>query len=286
MNISENGLNLIKEFEGCRLSAYLDAVKIPTVGYGTTNADYEITHQRIYIGLTITQAQAEEWLRLSVNKKYVPLVMKYDNIYHWNQNQLDALTSFAYNIGSIDQLVQYGRRTISEISNAILYYDKAGGQTLAGLTRRRKAEKALFDTPVDGTKYGWIKDSTGWWYKFSDGTYPKNGWKQIDGKWYCFNKDGYLRTDEYIKSSDYNTNKKLYYVYKSGEWDENSYRWNQDSVGYWLGETNGYWFAKNTWAFVEGKWYYFNNNGYMIAGKTTTINGKKYTFNKDGSLKE
>lgn len=286
MNISEKGLNLIKEFEGCRLSAYRDSVGVVTIGWGTTNSDYDITHTQIYMGMTISQATADSWLEQSVNKKYVPKVMKYDSIYHWNQNQLDSLTSFAYNIGSIDQLTANGTRSIAEISNKILAYDKAGGQTLAGLTRRRKAEKELFDTPV-GESYGWIQDNKGWWYKNKDGSYPKNGWKIIDGKWYCFDKNGYLRTDEYIKSFDYDSNKKLYYVYKSGEWDGKSYKWYKDDNGWWFGDLNGgsTWFAKNEWAFIEGKWYFFDKNSYMIAGKTVTINGKKYTFNADGSLK-
>ena len=147
--ISDKGLALIKEFEGCVLHAYRDAVGVVTIGYGTTNADYSITKTKIYMGMTITKAQAEEWLRASVNNKYVPLVMKYDNIYHWNQNQLDALTSFCYNIGSIDQLTASGTRSISTISERILAYNRAGGAVLEGLTRRRKAEKTLFDTACD-----------------------------------------------------------------------------------------------------------------------------------------
>jgi GH24 family phage-related lysozyme (muramidase) len=74
--------------------------------------------------------------------------MKYDTKYHWNQNQFDALCSFAYNIGSIDTLTQNGKRSIKEISAKILAYNKAGGKELPGLTKRRKAEKALFDKAV------------------------------------------------------------------------------------------------------------------------------------------
>jgi GH24 family phage-related lysozyme (muramidase) len=78
-------------------------------------------------------------------KKYTPLVNKYDNIYHWNQNQFDALLSFCYNIGSIDQLTAHGKRSISEISQSILLYNKGGGKVLKGLVRRREFEKNLFD---------------------------------------------------------------------------------------------------------------------------------------------
>lgn len=149
MNISQKGIDLIKEFEGCRTVAYLDAVGVWTIGYGTTNADKSIIGVEIRKGLTITKTVAENWLKLSLNKKYTPKVEKYDSKYHFNQNQFDALVSFAYNIGSIDQLTQNGTRTIKEISEKILAYDKAGGKVLAGLTRRRQAEKKLFDTPVE-----------------------------------------------------------------------------------------------------------------------------------------
>lgn len=148
MNVSQKGIDLIKEFEGCRTVAYLDAVNVWTIGYGTTNADKSITGVEIRKGLTITKTVAENWLKLSLNKKYAPKVEKYNSKYHFNQNQFDALVSFAYNIGSIDQLTQNGTRTIKEISEKILAYDKAGGKVLVGLTRRRQAEKKLFDTPI------------------------------------------------------------------------------------------------------------------------------------------
>ena len=103
MKISDNGLNLIKKFEGCRLTAYQDAVGVWTIGYGTTNADKAITGTSISQGLQISQATADEWLRRSIDTKYGPKVEKYSR-YGWNQNEFDALVSFSYNIGSIDGL--------------------------------------------------------------------------------------------------------------------------------------------------------------------------------------
>jgi GH24 family phage-related lysozyme (muramidase) len=151
MKISNTGIELIKKFEGCKLSAYQDSVGVWTIGYGTTNADKSITGTTIQSGLTISQATADEWLETSVNSKYSPLVDKYDSTYHWNQNQFDALVSFAYNIGSIDGVTAKGTRTISEISAKILEYNKAGGKVLNGLVTRRKAEKELFDKAVEET---------------------------------------------------------------------------------------------------------------------------------------
>lgn len=142
--ISSNGIKLIKDFEGCRLSAYRDEVGVWTIGYGITNADKSITGKTICSGLVITASTAEKWLRDSLNKKYIPLVMKYDDRYHWNQNEIDALTSFCFNIGSIDQLTANGTRSREVIADKILEYNKAGGTVYNGLVRRRKAERELF----------------------------------------------------------------------------------------------------------------------------------------------
>ena len=147
-SISQNCLDLIKKWEGCYLTAYQDSVGVWTIGYGTTNADKSITDTTIKKGLKISQKTADKWLKNSLNQKYLPLVLKYNSKYNWNQNQLDALVSFAYNIGSIDQLTANGSRTISQISSHITAYNKAGGRVLTGLTNRRKDEKALFDKKV------------------------------------------------------------------------------------------------------------------------------------------
>lgn len=148
MKVSEKGLNIIKEFEGCQLTAYKCPAGVWTIGWGTTNADKALTGFDVREGKKISKQQADSFLETSVNAKYAKNVNKYADKYKFNQNQFDALVSFAYNIGSIDQLTANGTRSISEISNKILAYNKANGKELPGLTRRRKAEKELFDTPV------------------------------------------------------------------------------------------------------------------------------------------
>ena len=144
LQISQKGLNLIKEFEGCKLEAYKCPAGVWTIGYGTTDSDYSITKTKIRAGLKISKQKAETWLRQSVNKKYCPKVNKYNNKYHWTQNEFDAMVSFAYNLGSIDQLTANGKRTKKEIAEKMLLYNKANNQVLEGLVRRRKAEQKLF----------------------------------------------------------------------------------------------------------------------------------------------
>ena len=155
--VSQIGINLIKEFEGCHLTAYRDEVGVWTIGYGITNADKSITGTTIKQGLKISQSTAEKWLEESLNRKYLPLVMKYDTRYGWNQNEIDALTSFAYNIGSIDQLTANGSRSRETIAKKMLEYNKAGGTVYRGLTRRREAERKLFLTPMEGKEVKDIK---------------------------------------------------------------------------------------------------------------------------------
>lgn len=147
MKISQNGLNLIKSFEGCRLAAYADVAGVLTIGYGHTKG--------VYAGMKITQDQADQLLIQDLAGAETA-VNKYDATYHWNQNQFDALVSFAFNIGNIDQLTAKGTRSIKEISEKILAYNKAGGKVVQGLVNRRTAEKKLFDkTTVVSVQSEW-----------------------------------------------------------------------------------------------------------------------------------
>lgn len=143
LKISDNGLNLIKKFEGCRLTAYRDAVGVWTIGYGHTKG--------VYSGQTISMTQATEYLRQDCANAEKN-VNSFNSKYHWTQNEFDALVSFAFNIGSINQLTANGKRSKTEISNKFTQYSKAGGRTLKGLLTRRKAEKALFDKNSSSNK--------------------------------------------------------------------------------------------------------------------------------------
>lgn len=139
MKISTTGLNLIKSFEGCRLTAYKCPAGVWTIGYGHTG--------NVKSGQKITQAKAESYLKSDL-ARFEKHVMSYDKKYNWTQNEFDALVSFAYNVGNITGLTNGGKRTKKQISERITLYNKANGKVLAGLTRRRQAEKALFDKPV------------------------------------------------------------------------------------------------------------------------------------------
>ena len=145
MKTSSKGVSLIKQFEGCRLKAYKCPAGVWTIGYGHTAGVKE--------GDIITQETAESYLRNDL-VTYEKAVMNYDGIYHFNQNQFDALVSFTYNCGAgnLKNLTQSGKRTIAQISDKLLLYNKAGGVTLLGLQRRRAAEKVLFDTPIKSDK--------------------------------------------------------------------------------------------------------------------------------------
>lgn len=156
--VSKRGIDLIKEFEGCHLTAYQDEVGVWTIGYGITNSDKSITGTTIKRGLKISQSTAEKWLEESLNRKYLPLVMKYDDKYGWNQNEIDVLVSFAYNIGSIDQLTANGSRSRETIAKKMLEYTKAGGTVYKGLVRRREAERKLFLTPMEEAEEKEVKD--------------------------------------------------------------------------------------------------------------------------------
>ena len=151
MKTSSKGVSLIKSFEGCRLKAYKCPAGVWTIGYGHTAGVKE--------GDTITQEQADDYLRNDL-AKYEKAVENYNGIYHFNQNQFDALVSFTYNcgVGNLKNLTQSGKRTIAQISTKLPLYNKAGGVVLRGLQRRRAAEKALFDSYIksdktDTTKY-------------------------------------------------------------------------------------------------------------------------------------
>lgn len=138
MKISENGLNLIISFEGFCSNATkaVKTEKYYTIGYGHYGKDVEE-------GQTITKKEALILLEKDL-KRFEKKVMKYDDCYKFTQNEFDALVSFAYNVGNIDQLTAKGTRTREEIADAMLRYIKSGGNVLNGLRKRRNKERELF----------------------------------------------------------------------------------------------------------------------------------------------
>lgn len=131
----------------------------------------------------------------------------------------------------------------------------------------------------------WKRNAKGWWFEYPDGSYPTSKWVQINGREYCFDSKGYLYTDCFIKSADYAKNGKIYYVDKSGAWDNETYKWQKDSKGWWMAKVGSDEYLKSTWALVDGKWYYFRKTGYIYINTTATIDGKKYTFDENGAMK-
>ena len=140
MKTSQKGLDLIKSFEGLRLSAYKDVVGVVTIGYGTTAG--------VKMGDTITKERAEELLREDV-ARFEAQVLRMVKV-PLTQGQHDALVSFVYNLGAGN----LSNSTLLRLLNSGDYkgaaaqfdrWNKAGGKTLAGLVRRRAAERALFE---------------------------------------------------------------------------------------------------------------------------------------------
>lgn len=136
MKTSDEGIALIEQFEGLRLTAYkpLPSEKYYTIGYGHCGPD-------VRAGMRITILQAEKLL-LKDLERFENAVKKIRN--DWTQGQMDALVSFAYNTGEKNLQKLCKDRTPRQIADALLLYNKAGGKVLEGLSRRRAAERELF----------------------------------------------------------------------------------------------------------------------------------------------
>ena len=146
--MTEKGLDLIKEFEGCKLKAYLCPAGKATVGYGAT---YYKDGTKVKLGDTITQEEADELLHWMIENEYESYVKKAVTS-KINPYQSDALTSFAYNCGTGNlkksTLLKKVNNNPSDptIADEFAKWNKSKGKVLAGLTRRRKAETKLYFT--------------------------------------------------------------------------------------------------------------------------------------------
>lgn len=145
MKISQKGIDLIKHFEGCKLEAYKCPAGVWTIGYGHTKTAKE--------GMKIIQEEAEELLKNDL-VIYENAVLK--NVTSAiNQPIFDALVSFTYNLGegnlkSSTLLKMLNDRDYYGAAEQLERWNKAGGQVLAGLVRRREAEKNLFNSYPKG----------------------------------------------------------------------------------------------------------------------------------------
>lgn len=142
-DLGDKGSQLIKMFEGLKLNAYRCPAGVLTIGYGHTKGVKE--------GDSISLEEAERLFRKDieiyedavVNAVIVPL----------NQNQFDALVSFTYNLGagnlrSSTLLKKLNEGDYLAAADQFSRWNRAGGQVLAGLVRRRAAERDLFLLPV------------------------------------------------------------------------------------------------------------------------------------------
>ncbi|MGM9543805.1 MAG: lysozyme [Romboutsia timonensis] len=153
MNISETGINLIANFEGLYCNAYRCPANVITIGIGETGK-FALTGETIHMGMKITEKQAKDSFRLAI-KSYEASVNRLG--IELNQNQFDALVSICYNCGSGifkgNLLNALKDKNWTSVADQLLLYNKArvNGvlQPLAGLTRRRKAERELFLKPVE-----------------------------------------------------------------------------------------------------------------------------------------
>jgi GH24 family phage-related lysozyme (muramidase) len=149
MSVNQATIDLIKQFEGCKLTAYQDIVGVWTIGYGITDgAGVGIKPAQ---GMTITQDRAEDLLRQAVDQ----FAEKVDALIDVKvtPNEFGACVSLAYNIGpnafaksTVLRELNVGHK--DKAAAAFRMWNKAGGEVIKGLVNRREAEIKLFLTPV------------------------------------------------------------------------------------------------------------------------------------------
>lgn len=149
MKTNKAGIDLIKSFEGCRLKAYPDPAtggEPYTIGWGLTSAAGII---KVTPGLRITQEQADAYLVQSLSK-YEEAVSKALKVAP-TANQFSACVSLCFNIGpgafaKSSVARKFNAGDMAGAAKSFLLWNRAAGKVMAGLTRRREAEKKLFLT--------------------------------------------------------------------------------------------------------------------------------------------
>ena len=150
MKSSDNGIRLIQEFEGLRLTSYLCSAGVATIGYGAT---FYQDGSKVKLGQTITNTQANQLLKDHL-KEFEGSVIGLLNTTKVNQNQFDALVSFAFNLGAANlaksQLLRFVKANPNDpkIAAEFAKWNRAGGEVSRGLVRRRKKEAELYFTKI------------------------------------------------------------------------------------------------------------------------------------------
>ena len=145
--MSQKGIEHLKLSEGLRLKAYQDTGDVWTIGYGHTSA---AGGMKVYAGLAITHAQAEQLLKDDLERMTYPVIKRLVKV-DLTQGQFDALCSFIYNLGE----GQVKTSTLLKLLNAKDYKGASGqfgrwiydnGKKLDGLVTRRGDEQELFNS--------------------------------------------------------------------------------------------------------------------------------------------
>ncbi len=145
MKLNKQGYDLIKQFEGCRLTAYQDSIGVWTVGYGST---YYENMQKVKQGDKVSQQRADEIFEFVANR----FARNVDDLItsQLTQNQFNAVVSLAYNIGmgnfQKSTLLKKLNKNPSDktIKDEFLKWVNAGGRPLKGLVNRRKKEAEIY----------------------------------------------------------------------------------------------------------------------------------------------
>jgi len=139
------GLNLIKKYEGLRLTAYLCPAGVPTIGYGSTRHP---NGKKVLLGEKLTGEKEATQLLLATLSPFEDAVNKH--LPNLNQCQFDALVCFSYNVGTgalvKSTLLKKAKMNAADpsILDEFLKWNKAGGKVLTGLTNRRRDEANLY----------------------------------------------------------------------------------------------------------------------------------------------
>jgi len=139
MKISEDGLELIKKFEGCETSAYQDSVGVWTIGFGHTKGVEE--------GQTCSIEDAESMLadEMDEYEGYINNMVKVE----LQQHEFDSLVAWVYNLGPTNlsestMLKVLNGGQFDRVPDEMNRWTRAGGEILEGLVRRRQAESLMF----------------------------------------------------------------------------------------------------------------------------------------------